>query len=289
MSKRQPLVFEEELDAENTYDFLTLFCIIERAAQRNISERIKNLQEQLRRQKNGDPKKIEKLSIELSKAQKKNENIPFQKWDRTIPSVQENVKAGFIKELRAVEESDQSVFYLTEEGRSLGMPSHTSNKIQTFTLGVTSTTEATLGVLKKITTMGVNKKDGEKKKNLPSSDVLLRPALAESTSRWAYHVPRHFNAPLGISLQIRRKKQVSYWEYVQNGVFSFDVGDIFYRSEKEHEKGMDGLQIQSASPVSIIDGERYPGHVTFRYAHSKITEEMTQDEFVYFLIFGDKK
>lgn len=256
---------ETQWTDENSNQFFRLFCLIQRGIEKKISE-----------------KAASPSSSQKEKGRKKATALS-QKWDETLPLIQEALSEGLIKKKSNTKSAGaQAEFCLTDKGNQLKQNINPSSGIETFTLGTASTHEERLAVLEKVQGIG--------EKNSATSDILLRSPLAEETPDWVYHVPSYFNKAMGISLQTRRKNGIAYLEYVQSGLFAFETGYVFYTSKEEWKRGMDGLQIKSATPVSINDGRRHPGSVSFtKHPSDTSIIKMTQDDFVEFLILGVKR
>lgn len=119
--------------------------------------------------------------------------------------------------------------------------------------------------------------------------TLFRPADASETSGWFMHVPRHFNEALDIRIMERRKNTVPFLSWTQGSLFSFSKDDVLYKSPHSDRSNAPLIQILQASPVGKEpSGQRYKGHIRFRWYFSEedSTVEMTQDDFVRFLISG---
>lgn len=136
----------------------------------------------------------------------------------------------------------------------------------------------------------------------------LRDPEAQYTEGWHMCVPKCFNDSLDIRKTERVIKGNKTLQWTQGSTFSFETGDILYDTPKAYEPWPEAIQhinrciqVREASPV--IPGEkggkgkpgasRNPGSVRFDVlvpdqSRTKLVkdgeEELTQDEFVRFLI-----
>ena len=132
---------------------------------------------------------------------------------------------------------------------------------------------------------------------------LLRPPEVDSYD-WFMFVPTCFNAALDIQQTIRMIEKQETLQWTQGSTFSFSVGDIIYNTAKAYEKWSEAVKhirycfhVTDATPVAPANGSahRKPGKVKFdllvpNEAGTSLTRssshDMTQDEFVRFLIAG---
>ena len=118
---------------------------------------------------------------------------------------------------------------------------------------------------------------------------LLRAADASETPHWFMHVPRYFNDALDIRVIERRKNTVPFLSWTQGSLFSFSKDDVLYKNPHSDLSTAPLIQILQASPVDIdSSGQRNKGYVRFRcfFSEKDSTLEMTQDDFVRYLISG---
>jgi len=87
----------------------------------------------------------------------------------------------------------------------------------------------------------------------------------------------------------RRKNTAAFLSWTQGSLFSFSQEDVIYMNPYTSRITAPLIQIKQASPVGKDQsGKRYKGYVRFKWYFTKkdSTMEMTQDDFVRFLISG---
>lgn len=142
-----------------------------------------------------------------------------------------------------------------------------------------------------------------KRKN--RSERLLKSPFGDDPD-WYFMLPPCFNSSLDIHLTERKKNKSSELVWTQGSAFAFQEGESLYPKCKVYEttwgealEGMDFFLQITRGEVAEPEGtnnKRKPGSVVFRKIVVDQTtkqvipeiaqDEMTQDEFVYFLITG---
>ncbi len=142
---------------------------------------------------------------------------------------------------------------------------------------------------------------------------LLRDPKAQHTEGWHMYVPKCFNDSLDIRKTERVIKGNKTLHWTQGSTFSFETGDVLYDTPKAYEPWPEAMKhinrcIQVREASQTIPGEkkgkdkprisRNPGFVKFDVllpdqSRTKLVkdgeEELTQDEFVHFLITGQRE
>ena len=138
------------------------------------------------------------------------------------------------------------------------------------------------------------------------TEKLLKIPQSESPVEWFMCAPTFFNNALDIRNTERKKDKQSYWVWTQGADFSFSVGDTLYDTFEAYKPWNEALitvniclQVTRAVPAGGSDsGFRFPGKISAdvllpnkqRTKLRKALEiEMTQHEFVSFIIFGPEK
>ncbi len=154
--------------------------------------------------------------------------------------------------------------------------------------GINMCQETTLG---SISTLKTLLKTSSTNDNDIRSGRILQTIRCKYCSDWYMHVPDCFNAALDIQLMERKKNTVSFLAWTQGSNFGFAKGDIIYKNSYTGSSISPLIQIDAASPVSVQDRERLPGYVKFswHFTENNTSHNMTQDDFVHFLVNGPQK
>lgn len=135
---------------------------------------------------------------------------------------------------------------------------------------------------------------------------LLKPPDEDMSGQWFACVPSCFNAALDISQTQRVTNGQKQLVWTQGSAFAFKKGDILYDSKSGYQEWSVALrtmktciQIKEAKDASPAhdDTSRNPGFVSFSIleptrSRDNVVEvsrhDMTQDQFVNFLITGER-
>lgn len=222
-----------------------------------------------------------------SKYKKLMEKLDWQTWELPNKGIEELLDKNFISFDKKYNRGTKIKFRLSNSLQRAKNELYTTLKSE-LKHGINMCQETTLG---SISTLKTLLKAPSTNDNDIRSGRILQTIRCKYCSDWYMHVPDCFNAALDIQLMERKKNTVSFLAWTQGSNFGFAKGDIIYKNSYTGSSISPLIQIDAASPVSVQDGERLPGYVKFswHFTENNTSHNMTQDNFVHFLVNGPQK